>query len=64
VTSKVTLHDEPPIERIVARMDPTKFAGGYCIRAKNDPLIARIEGSVSNVIGRPLEALGPFLRGL
>jgi septum formation protein len=64
VTSKVTLHDDPPIERLVARMDPTKFAGGYCIRPKNDPLIARIDGSVSNVIGLPLEALGPFLRGL
>ena len=64
VTSKVTLHDDPPIERLVARQDPTKFAGGYCIRPKNDPLIARIEGSVSNVIGLPMEALAPFLKGL
>ena len=64
VTSKVTLHDDPPVERIVARMDPTKYAGGYCIRPKKDPLIAKIEGSVSNVIGLPLEVLEPFLKGL
>ena len=64
VTSKVTLHADPPIERIVARQDPTKYAGGYCIKEKNDPLIARIDGSVSNVVGLPLEVLAPFLKGL
>ena len=64
VTSKVTLHDDPPVARIVARRDPTGFAGGYAIQEKNDPLIARIEGSVSNVIGLPLEALEPLLRKL
>lgn len=64
VTSRVTLHPDPPIERLVARQDPTKFAGGYCIREKNDPLIARIDGSVSNVVGLPMEVLEPFLRGL
>jgi septum formation protein len=64
VTSKVTLHDDPPVEKIVARQDPTQFAGGYCIKEKNDPLIARIEGSRSNVIGLPLEVLEPYLRRL
>lgn len=64
VTSKVTLHDDPPVESIVARTDPTKYAGGYAIRAKNDPLIRRIEGSVSNVVGLPMEFLAPLLRRL
>jgi len=64
VTSRVTLHPDPPIERIVARQDPTKYAGGYKIREKNDPLIARIDGSVSNVVGLPMEALEPFLKRL
>jgi septum formation protein len=64
VTSKVTLHDEPPVERIVARTDPTQYAGGYAIREKNDPLIRRIDGSRSNVIGLPMEFIEPLLRKL
>lgn len=64
VTSKVTLHDDPPVEKVVARTDPTKYAGGYAIRAKNDPLIRRIDGSVSNVVGLPMELLEPLLRKL
>ena len=64
VTSKVTLHTDPPIERWVARQDPTKYAGGYKIREKNDPLVARIEGSISNVVGLPMEVLEPFLKRL
>jgi len=64
VTSKVTVHADPPIAKILRTLDPTKYAGGYKIRRKNDPLIARIEGSVSNVIGLPMEALEPLLRTL
>jgi septum formation protein len=64
VTSKVTLHADPPIGRILKRHDPTSFAGGYAIRAKNDPLVARIDGSVSNVVGLPLETVEPLLRNL
>jgi septum formation protein len=64
VTSKVTLHDDPPVEKIVAKSDPTQYAGGYAIREKNDPLIRRIDGSSSNVIGLPMELLGPLLRKL
>jgi septum formation protein len=64
VTSKVTFHDDPPVEKIVARTDPTKFAGGYAIRRKKDPLVARIEGSLSNVIGLPMEILDPLLKTL
>jgi septum formation protein len=64
VTSKVTLHDDPPIEKIVAKSDPTQYAGGYAIREKNDPLIRRIDGSATNVIGLPMELLAPLLRKL
>ena len=64
VTSKVTLHDAPPVEKIVARTDPTRYAGGYAIREKNDPLIRSIQGSRSNVIGLPMELLEPLLRKL
>ncbi|MBV8880953.1 MAG: Maf-like protein [Planctomycetaceae bacterium] len=64
VTSKVTLHDDPPIDLIVRKSDPTRYAGGYAIKEKNDPLIARIEGSRTNVIGLPMEILGPLLRRL
>jgi septum formation protein len=64
VTSRVTLHDAPPIDEIVRKTDPTRYAGGYAIKEKNDPLIARIDGSRSNVIGLPMELLGPLLRRL
>lgn len=64
VTSKVTLHDDPPVEKIAAKTDPTQYAGGYAIREKNDPLIRRIDGSRSNVIGLPMELLEPLLRKL
>ncbi len=62
VFSRVTLHEKPPLAKILSQMDPTRFAGGYRIRPKNDPLIARIDGSVSNVIGLPMEVVEPLLR--
>ncbi len=61
VTSRVTLRPDPPIEKVVARLDPTRFAGGYAVR-RRDPLIERIDGSFSNVIGLPMEKLAPLLR--
>jgi septum formation protein len=61
VTSKVTLREDPPLDRILAKGDAVKYAGGYAIRLRNDPLIARVDGSVSNVIGLPLEAVRPLL---
>jgi septum formation protein len=64
VTSRVTLRENPPLEEILRRQDPTRLAGGYAIRPKNDPLVERIEGSVTNVIGLPMETLEPLLRQL
>lgn len=64
VTSRVTLRPDPPVEKLLRRYDPTRFAGGYAIKPQNDPLIEKIEGSVSNVIGLPMERVGPLLKAL
>jgi len=64
VTSRVVVRKDPPIEKVLRTHDPTRFAGGYAIRARNDPMIERIEGSRSNVIGLPMEVLEPLLRDL
>jgi septum formation protein len=64
VTSRVTLRPDPPVEKLLRRYDPSRFAGGYAIKPQNDPLIEKIEGSVSNVIGLPMERVGPLLKAL
>lgn len=63
VTSRVTLRalDRAALSRVIARRDPTKYAGGYAVH-RNDPLVARIEGSFTNVVGLPMEVVGPLLR--
>ncbi len=50
------------LRRLLADDDPTRFAGGYAIRPGRDPLIERVVGSFSNVIGLPLESVLPLLR--
>jgi MAF protein len=62
VTSRVVVRKDPPIRRVLRAHDPTKYAGGYAIREKDDPMIERIEGSRSNVLGLPMEFLVPLLR--
>ncbi|HXG61306.1 MAG TPA: Maf family protein [Planctomycetota bacterium] len=64
VRSRVTVRQNPPLEKILARTDPTRFAGGYALKPGRDPLIERVEGSVTNVIGLPMEELEPLLRNL
>ena len=57
--TKVTfkpLSDEV-ITRLFTRSSPLDKAGGYAIQESRGELIARIEGSRSNVIGLPLELL-------
>jgi septum formation protein len=49
--------DDASLRRIFAKEDPTKVAGGYRVRESRDPLIKRIEGSFSNVVGLPMEWL-------
>ena len=48
--------------RLFARSAPLDKAGGYAIQADRGELIARIDGSRSNVIGLPLELLRRELR--
>ena len=66
VISRVTMRDldRGGLGRIVRSNDPTRFAGGYSVRPKNDPLIARIDGSFTNVVGLPMEVVGPLVRKL
>ena len=47
--------DDAAIRRILAKEDPMKVAGGYRVRKGRDPLIERIDGSFTNVIGLPME---------
>jgi nucleoside triphosphate pyrophosphatase len=72
VASKVTLRslDAAAVRRIVATYDPTSFAGGYAVMRNDpgavpenldDPLIERIEGSLTNVLGLPMETVLPLL---
>ena len=63
-TSLVTVREDPPIAKLLKTLDPTRYAGGYKIRKSRDPLIERIEGSRSNVIGLPMEIVKPLLRHL
>ena len=56
--------DDAAILRVFARIDPTKVAGGYYVRKGRDPLIERIDGSFTNVIGLPMEWLLPRLKSL
>ena len=50
------------IQRLFARASPLDKAGGYALQADRGDLIARIDGSRSNVIGLPLELLRRALR--
>jgi predicted house-cleaning NTP pyrophosphatase (Maf/HAM1 superfamily) len=75
--SKVRLRAAADVARLLRTHDPTKYAGGYAIRtakapgkpggidlSPKDPLVASIEGSVTNVIGLPLEVVEPLLANL
>ncbi|MBI4341334.1 MAG: septum formation protein Maf [Candidatus Omnitrophica bacterium] len=55
VTFRRAAHET--IARYVARIKPLDKAGGYAVQEDRGVLIARIEGSRTNVIGLPLELL-------
>ncbi len=57
--TKVTFRLLTPrtINRLLKRMAPLDKAGGYALQEDEGTLIARIEGSRTNVIGLPLELL-------
>ncbi len=52
------------LRRLYARKDPRGMAGGYAVERPRDPLIERVEGSFTNVLGLPMEAVLPRLAGL
>ena len=54
--------DEAAITRLFSRSSPLDKAGGYALQADRGELIARLDGSRTNVIGLPMEQLRRELR--
>ena len=63
VASDVTFKDldDATIERYLAQVNTLDKAGGYAIQEHGDLIIARQEGSWSNIVGLPLEATKQIL---
>ena len=63
--SMVTLHDLDieAIDLYLGSINPLDKAGSYAAQGDSGRLIAKIEGSLSNVIGLPMERLADVLRG-
>ena len=61
VKTKVTIRptDKKSLRKYVTK--PQRFAGGYSIRKKNDPVVQKVQGSFSNVVGLPMETVTPIL---
>jgi septum formation protein len=62
-SSEVTFRelDETTIEEYLQRVHTLDKAGGYAIQEHPDLIIARYEGSLSNIIGLPLETTKQLL---
>jgi septum formation protein len=62
--TKVHFHDrtDAEIREYLARINPLDKAGSYAAQDDNGGMIARFEGSFTNVIGLPMEKLGEVLR--
>ena len=61
--SMVTFHalDQDKIVAYLKTIHPLDKAGAYAAQDDNGRIIAQVEGSLSNVIGLPMEKLGAFL---
>jgi septum formation protein len=46
---------EPEIESYLAKVDPLDKAGAYAAQGSGAKIIAKIEGSFTNVVGLPME---------
>ena len=57
-------YSDEEIERYIASGDPFDKAGAYAIQNEEFDLVARIEGSYSNVVGLPVEAVQAALRDI
>jgi septum formation protein len=57
VASEVTFHslDEAQIEAYLARVNTLDKAGGYAIQEHSEMIVAGYTGSLSNIIGLPVE---------
>ena len=53
--------DDATITAYFQCVDPLDKAGAYAAQDDNGRLIAKVDGSISNVIGLPMEKLGAFL---
>ncbi|MHC4606208.1 MAG: Maf family protein [Planctomycetota bacterium] len=63
VRSRVRFRDlsRAEIEKLVRGKRPSRFAGGYAVRKGRDPVVARVRGSFTNVVGLPMETVLPIL---
>ncbi len=63
VASDVTFKslDEASIERYLSKVHTLDKAGGYAIQEHGELIIARQDGSFSNIVGLPLEVLKQIL---
>ncbi|MDH4211146.1 MAG: Maf family protein [candidate division WOR-3 bacterium] len=66
VRSKVWMRkvDEKTIEEYAATGEPMDKAGAYAIQGKGRVLVAKYEGSYSNIVGLPIEELKKVLEGV
>ncbi len=53
--------DEAALDRYLATRSWRGHSGAYAIQEENDPYVRVVEGSISNVIGLPLESLRKYL---
>ena len=53
--------DRPTIRRYVAGGEPLDKAGAYAVQGRGRHLVARVSGSLTNVVGLPLERLSRLL---
>jgi septum formation protein len=57
----VTPLDDAELERYLATRQWRNNSGAYAVLEEGDPYVSVVEGTVSNVIGLPMETLGRVL---